>query len=94
MRAARDKNGNRYRMVHLPLTRYRVRGVNDFGLYINYYVGNEVVLVPKYNDPNDSVAANILGDLYSDKKVVSIDVRELYKDGGIIHCVTQQQPQV
>lgn len=59
---------------------------------MNFYVGNKVVLVPNFDDENDALANRILQDLYSDKEVIGIDVRNLYADGGIIHCVTQQQP--
>ena len=51
-----------------------------------------MVLVPAYNDPNDEVAISILQDLYPDKEVVGIDVRNLYFGGGMVHCVTQQHP--
>lgn len=59
---------------------------------VNYYVGNKVVLIPAFNDPNDIIAANILQQLYPTRKVVSIICTELYIDGGLLHCVTQQQP--
>ncbi len=59
---------------------------------MNFYVGNKVVLVPNYNDPNDQVANAMLQELYTDREVVGIDARDLFADGGMIHCVTQQQP--
>ncbi len=48
--------------------------------------------MPNYNDPNDKIANDTIQKLYPGHKVVGIDVRELYKNGGMIHCVTQQQP--
>ena len=62
------------------------------GSYVNYYIGNTVVLVPNYNDPNDAVANQLIQSLYPNRKVIGIDVRNLYANGGMIHCVTQQQP--
>lgn len=62
------------------------------GSYVNYYLANRKVLVPTYNDPNDAEAIAKLQQLYPDRKVVGIDVRNLYENGGMIHCVTQQQP--
>jgi hypothetical protein len=83
--------------ILLPLTQSNVS--NTFGdnlgykgSYVNYYVANSVVLVPNYNDPNDAIANEILAELYPNKTVVGIDVRNLYENGGMIHCVTQQQP--
>ncbi len=94
---AKNASGETYKHVDLPLSRNKValengEQLDDKGSYVNYYIGNKVVLVPNYNDPNDSTANGIIQKLYPDRQVVGIDVRELYKDGGMIHCVTQQQP--
>ena len=95
--AAKDKNGNNYTFLKVPLTRNNVVTTNGTNLgykgsYINYYIANTKVLVPNYNDPNDEVANAIVQSLYPSRKVVGIDVRNLYANGGMIHCVTQQQP--
>lgn len=62
------------------------------GSYVNYYVANGVVLVPNYGDVNDEAANKIIQKQYPDRKVIGIDVRNLYENGGMVHCVTQQQP--
>jgi len=31
--------------------------------YANFYIGNGVVLMPTFNDPNDRVAMNVLAEL-------------------------------
>jgi agmatine deiminase len=93
LKNATNAKGEKYRLVHLPCTKKKcVKG--DYGFYINYYIGNEVVLVPAFNDPNDEVAANILQALYIDRHIVTIPMKEVLKDGGMCHCVTQQQPQL
>lgn len=94
LKNATDINGERYNLVHLPLTKRKC--VNrDYGFYVNYYVGNKVVLMPSFDgDPNDEVARNALQNLYPDRKVSMIPMKEVLKDGGMMHCVTQQQPQV
>lgn len=89
---ATDVNGNLYDIVHLPITQNNVPGTGDLGIYINFYVGNEVVLVPNFNDPNDQAAMDVIQGLFPDKAVVGIEAAELAKDGGMVHCVTQQQP--
>lgn len=96
--AATNKNGTAYNIVKLPLTQNNVetaygKKLGYKGSYVNYYIGNKKVLVPNYNDPNDAVANKIIQSLYPDRVVVGIDVRNLYANGGMIHCVTQQQPQ-
>jgi agmatine deiminase len=84
--------GEKYNIVHLPITTRKI--VNrEYGYYVNYYVGNKVVLVPSFDDPNDDVAAETLQKLYPNRRVVKIPMAKVLKDGGLVHCVTQQQPQ-
>ena len=90
--SAKNADGKPYKLVHLPVTTRKIPKVKDYGIYTNYYVGNGVVLLPVYNDPNDAVAQEVLAGLYPSRTIVCIDSTELYKDGGILHCVTQQQP--
>jgi agmatine deiminase len=95
--AATNKDGKKYTFVKLPLTQSNVttaygKKLDYQGSYVNYYIANTVVLVPNYNDPNDAVANAIIQKLYPTRKVIGIDVRNLYANGGMIHCVTQQQP--
>ncbi|WP_255412789.1 agmatine/peptidylarginine deiminase [Elizabethkingia sp. YR214] len=94
---ADNKKGEPYKIVKLPLTQNDVttaygKKLGYKGSYINYYIANKKVLVPNYNDPNDVVANKMIQKLYPGRVVVGIDVRNLYANGGMIHCVTQQQP--
>jgi agmatine deiminase len=96
--AAKNKNGVAYNFLKLPLTQNNVittsnQNLGYKGSYCNYYIANTKVLVPNYNDPNDAVANAKIQTLYPTRTVVGIDVRNLYANGGMIHCVTQQQPQ-
>ena len=79
---ATDVDGNPYQMVHLPLTANPLPGIHMCGYYQNYYVGNDVVIVPNFLDPNDDVAKDISQQLYPAKTMVQIDFRELYEDDG------------
>lgn len=94
--SATNKNGIAYQFVKIPLTQNDV--ITTYGKnvgrasYINYYIANNRVLVPNYNDPNDTVANQIIQKIYPDKQVVGIDCRNLFANGGMVHCVTQQQP--
>ena len=92
-----NTNNIAYTKVYLPLTQNNVSKTNGTNLgykgsYCNYYLANNRVLVPNYNDPNDAVANAILQTLYPTRTVVGIDCRNLYASGGMVHCVTQQQP--
>ncbi|VXC02330.1 Agmatine deiminase [Flavobacterium sp. 9R] len=92
-----SKNGKNYTFLKLPLTKNDVvtatgKKLKYKGSYVNYYIANSVILVPNYNDPNDAIANTTIQTLYPNRKVVGIDVRNLYANGGMVHCVTQQQP--
>jgi agmatine deiminase len=60
--------------------------------YANFYIGNGVVVVPTFNDPNDRVALNTLADLMPAHRVVGIHAVDLVWGLGTIHCLTQQEP--
>ena len=95
---SKNKNGTAYTFLKLPLTQNNVltnygTNLGYKGSYVNYYIANTKVLVPNYNDPNDAIANAKIQSLYPTKTVVGIDVRNLYANGGMVHCVTQQQPQ-
>ena len=62
--------------------------------YINHYVCNGAVILCAFDDPNDAVAAEILGNCYPGREIVLVDARVLFACGGGIHCITQQQPRV
>lgn len=94
---AKNKLGITYKLVKLPLTKENVtteygKDLEYKGSYVNYYIANKVILVPNYNDENDEIANAIIQKLYPNRRVVGIDARNLYANGGMIHCVTQQQP--
>jgi len=97
LNAAADVNGTPYSFINLPLTQNDVTtswggNVQFKGSYVNYYVANYAVLVPIYNDPNDSTALGIIQGVYPNKTVVGIDCSNMFYEGGMVHCVTQQQP--
>jgi agmatine deiminase len=97
--SATNANDEPYNLVYLPLTQNDVvtaygSDLGYKGSYVNYYVANSVVLVPNYDDPHDDEANAIIQNLYPNRTVIGIDVRNLYENGGMVHCVTQQQPRM
>ena len=96
--SATNKSGTAYTYLKVPLTQNNVVTTNGKNLgykgsYVNYYIANNKVLVPNYKDPNDAIANAKIQTFYPTRTVVGIDVRNLYENGGMVHCVTQQQPQ-
>ena len=60
--------------------------------YANFYIANEVVLVPIFGHANDARALETLQSLFDTRRVVGINCEPLVWGMGTIHCVTQQQP--
>ena len=60
--------------------------------YANFYIANQMVLVPTFNDPHDALALTKLAELFSDRKVIGIACLDLVLGLGTIHCMTQQEP--
>jgi agmatine/peptidylarginine deiminase len=61
--------------------------------YANFYVANDVVLVPIFGHSNDRLALDIIQRVFPDRRAVGINCEPLVWGMGTIHCVTQQQPE-
>jgi agmatine deiminase len=93
LRAARTLDGKQFELVELPLPRPVVfRGQRLPASYANFYIANELVLVPTFNDPHDRVALSILADCFPGREVIGIHSVDLVWGMGTLHCMTQQQP--
>ena len=60
--------------------------------YVNFYLANGAVIAPAYGLAQDEAAANTLRRAYPDRQIVQLDLQDLFRGGGGIHCVTQQEP--
>ncbi|GHS89363.1 putative agmatine deiminase 1 [Actinomycetota bacterium] len=62
------------------------------GSYVNSYIGNDVVVLPVFDDPHDGAALAAYTALFAPRRVVTVPGREILLGGGNVHCITQQQP--
>jgi agmatine deiminase len=93
LKAARTQDGKQFTLVELPLPRPVVFGGQRLpASYANFYIANDLVLVPTFHDPNDRVALNILAEVFPSRKVIGIHSVDLVWGLGTLHCMTQQQP--
>ncbi len=89
----KDQDGRRLHVIKLPMPGPVY--FNDQRLpasYANFYIANQLVLVPTYRHANDAKACEILQACFPDRRVIGIDCTNLIWGLGSIHCVTQQQP--
>jgi agmatine deiminase len=89
-----DQDGQKLKVIKLPMP-------GDIGeerrlpaSYANFYIGNEVVLVPLFGHKNDKEALRIIQEVIPNRKVVGINCREMVSGQGAIHCISQQQPAI
>ncbi|MFJ7905697.1 agmatine deiminase family protein [Kitasatospora sp. NPDC096204] len=96
LQSATDARGRTLKVVDLPepdLGLLQGAGKNFLATYINYYVCNGGVIVPRFGDKAaDDRAAGIIGDLHPGRKVTQLTINHIAAGGGGIHCATQQQP--
>ncbi len=60
--------------------------------HVNYYVGNESVVVPLYQTRNDDKVIYTFEAIFRTRKVIGASARTILAGGGAFHCITQQMP--
>ena len=86
-------DGEPLHVLTLPMpTRIMRDGQRLPASYANFYIANSVVLLPVFNEHNDSWAVSALHEAFPNRRIVPIDCRELIWGLGAFHCLTQQQP--
>jgi agmatine deiminase len=60
--------------------------------YVNFYLANGAVIAPAYGIAEDAAVRDTLRRAYPDRQVVCLELCDLFRGGGGIHCITQQEP--
>lgn len=93
LREMKDQDGQALRIETLPMPApVHFDGQRLPASYANFYIANQIVLVPTFNDPNDAVALTKLAELFPGRKIIGIACLDLVLGLGTIHCTTQQEP--
>lgn len=93
--ALRSTEGHAYRLVVLPLPAPIHDPQDGHRLpagYANFLIANRCVVVPAFDDPADAEAARLIGALFADRAVRSVDSRALIRQHGGLHCAAMQIP--
>jgi agmatine deiminase len=78
---------------HVEGTLPRSPGDRLAASYVNFYIGNGVIVMPAFGDPMDGPAQACLAKLFPTRRIVALPGREILLGGGNVHCITQQQPE-
>ncbi len=93
LKSARNLGGGEFEIVELPMPApVEFSGRRLPASYANFYIANNLVLVPTFNDPNDRKALSILADIFPGRTVTGIHCGDFIWGLGALHCMTQQQP--
>lgn len=60
--------------------------------YANFFICNQLVLVPQYRDAQDQAAIAVIAQAFPNHRVQGIDCLPLIHQYGSLHCVTMQLP--
>ena len=86
-------NGKSLEIVEIPMPSPQFyEGIRLPASYANFYISNQSVIVPVFNDPNDDKALSILSGLFPEREVVGVYSTDIVWGLGSFHCLSQQEP--
>ena len=93
LRSFRNLAGKPFEIVELPMPAPVLFDNQRLpASYANFYIANDLVLVPTFNDPNDRHALNIIASCFPNRQIVGIHAVDLVWGLGTLHCLSQQEP--
>jgi agmatine deiminase len=88
-------NGRQLNIVELPMpSAVMYEDQRLPASYANFYIANEVVIVPTYRCDRDEKALRVLEGCFPGRRVVGIDSTDIIWGLGSFHCLSQQEPAV
>lgn len=90
-----DARGRRFDMVPIPEAPRSAVPEGQEGYcrsYVNFYIANGAIIAPKYDIAEDEAAFESLRRAYPDRALETVPLKDLFRGGGGIHCITQQRP--
>lgn len=93
LRAARDARGRAFEIVEVVEPKAMVVDGERLSLsYVNLYLANGGLVAPVFDVPEDEAALAVLGDAFPDRALVTVPSVHIFRGGGGIHCISQQEP--
>lgn len=91
-----DASGRKLNIIQIPQP--PARYYKDIRLtlsYLNFYLVNNGIILPVFGGEaagTDQIAEKILRKEFPERRIVTVDGMALIKEGGNVHCITQQMP--
>jgi agmatine deiminase len=93
MRAETDARGQQMEVIVLDAPDEKYENGEPLSCsYVNFSFVNNGVVLCAFDDPKDEETANVFRRLFNDREVVSVPALDIFKGGGGVHCITQQEP--
>ncbi len=96
LRQATDARGRKPEVIEIRQPPVRLYHGQRLTLsYLNFYFVNCGIILPVFGGDaaeTDRMAEQTLQKLYPGRKIVTVDGMPLIKEGGNVHCITQQMP--
>ena len=90
-----DSSRRRLKVIELEMSYKRlIPDENEPSSYINFYIANNGIVMPSFEDEKaDNNAKKVVQSAFPDRKIITINGKDISMGGGNVHCITQQQPQ-
>lgn len=96
LEAARDARGEKLEVIRLNRPRWEEmpdRGDDFAASYVNAYLPNGGIVMPRFGDTaRDQAARDLFAELEPGREIVQLDIDQIAEGGGGIHCCTMQIP--
>ena len=90
-----DSLGDRFEIIDLLMPKPLFFSGNEVpASYANFYIANDIVIVPIFNDSNDNEALDILKECFPERNIVGVDSSKIIYGLGSFHCLSKQEPKV
>ena len=93
LKALRNLKNKPFKLVKLPFTAPKYYNNERLpATYANFLFINGAILLPIYNDKNDTLAIQTLQKACPKHKIIPIDCSVLIRQHGSLHCISMQFP--
>jgi agmatine deiminase len=88
-------NGKQLNIIELPMPDEVIYETQKLpASYANFYIANNVVIVPIFNCNKDDAALEIIQQSFPSRKIIGINSVDIIWGLGSFHCLSQQEPKV